>query len=128
MTSTPDLSETVAISKQVARRLIAIGQNRVELFCLEVREEQERLWRAVFYVSGLAVSLLLLGVVATLLVVLLLDDEARLWALVGLGAVFALGGIAFWVALQRLRRGWVTLEETRRQLREDREQIQELFR
>jgi uncharacterized membrane protein YqjE len=128
MTSTPDLSETVATSKQVARRLIAIGQNRLELFCLEVREEQERLWRAVFYVSGVAVSLLLSGVVATLLVVLLLDDEARLWALAGLGSVFALGGIASWVALQRLRRGWVTLEETRRQLREDRDQFQDLFR
>lgn len=128
MTDTPDLSETVATSKQVARRLIAIGQNRLELFCLEVREEQERLWRAVFYVSGVAVSLLLLGLVATLLVVLLLDEGARLWALAGLGVVFALGAIAFWVALQRLRRGWVTLEETRRQLREDREHFQELFR
>ena len=128
MTATPDLSETVATSKQVARRLIAIGQNRLELFCLEVREEQERLWRAVFYVSGVAVSLLLLGLVATLLVVLLLDEGARLWALAGLGVVFALGAIAFWVALQRLRRGWVTLEETRRQLREDREHFQELFR
>ena len=128
MTATPDLSETVATSKQVARRLIAIGQNRLELFCLEVREEQERLWRAVFYVSGVAVSLLLLGLVATLLVVLLLDEGARLWVLAGLGVVFALGAIAFWVALQRLRRGWVTLEETRRQLREDREHFQELFR
>ena len=128
MTATPDLSDTVATSKQVVRRLVSIGQNRLELLCLEVREEQERVWRAVFYVAGAAISLLLAGVVVTLLVALLLDDAARLWTLVGLGTVFGVGGLGFIVALGRLRRGWTTLEETRRQLREDHEHFQEFFK
>jgi hypothetical protein len=62
MTSTSNLADAAKASRSIARRIMAIAQNRLELFCLEVREERERAERAVFMVFGAGISLLLAGV------------------------------------------------------------------
>jgi uncharacterized membrane protein YqjE len=127
MTSTSNLADAAKASRSIARRIMAIAQNRLELFCLEVREERERAERAVFMVFGAGISLLLAGVAITLLVVFLLDDAARLWALGILASALGISGVLFLIGLANLRRDWKTLEETRSQLRQDREEIDRLL-
>ncbi len=114
-------------TRQLARRLTSILQNRFELFCLEMREERERVERAVFLVAGAILSLLLTGGTVTILAAIVLEDTARLWVLGGLAAAFALTACVCLSGLGRLRRDWNTLEETRRQLRLDREALERLL-
>lgn len=126
MTPGPETTQR-PVTRQLARRLTSIVQNRFELLCLEMREERERVERAVFLVSGAVLSLLLAGGTVTILAAIVLEDAARIWVLGGLAVLFALTAGVCLTGLGRLRRDWNTLEETRRQLRLDREAIERLL-
>ena len=49
------LGPLAASSKHFARRLLTIGENRLELLMVEVQEERERLLRAILLALGVAV-------------------------------------------------------------------------
>jgi uncharacterized membrane protein YqjE len=127
MISTPHLADAVRTSRKIARRVTAMAQNRLELLCLEVREERERIERALVFLFGAGISVLLAAGTLVALVVLVVDERNRLWALGGLAAVFILSAAGFVLGLDRLRRDWKTLEETRAQFRRDREDLEKLL-
>ncbi|MDB6110674.1 MAG: hypothetical protein JWR69_2424, partial [Pedosphaera sp.] len=54
-----------ASSKRFARRLMTIGENRLELLLVEVQEERERLLRAILLALGVAVFGFLTGAALT---------------------------------------------------------------
>jgi uncharacterized membrane protein YqjE len=52
--STASFQQLAADSKDCARRLLTIGENRLELFTVEVQEEREHLLHAFLLALGVA--------------------------------------------------------------------------
>ena len=71
-TATASFKQLAATSKQVARRLLTIGENRLELLTVEVQEERDRLLHAVLLALGVAGFGLLAGAAFTGALVVLL--------------------------------------------------------
>jgi uncharacterized membrane protein YqjE len=107
-----------AASKVVGRRLLTIGENRLELLTLEVQEEIEHLTRALLLALGAAVFGLLAGMTLTAAIVVLL------WAnpvavLLALTALYGLCAVLLWRVLAGMRRDWQTLSASLAQFRKD---------
>jgi uncharacterized membrane protein YqjE len=127
MTSDPDmepatgqLAQMATTSKHFARRLLTMGENRLELLMVEVQEERERLLYAILLALGVAVFVFLAGVALTVAFVVLLwkiSPVAVLLALTGLYAAIALLLYRRFTALQR---DWKTFPATLDQFRKDR--------
>ena len=69
-TTTASLQQLAATSKQVARRLLTLGENRLELLAVEVQEERERLLHAFLLALAVAVFGLLAGLTLTAAIVI----------------------------------------------------------
>ena len=53
-TASTDAGQLFETSKRLARRLLAIGENRFELLMVEVQDERERLLHAIVLALGVA--------------------------------------------------------------------------
>jgi uncharacterized membrane protein YqjE len=117
--STASLGHLATTAKYVARRLLTIGENRLELLTVEVQEERGRLLHAFFLALGVATFGLLAGIVLTGTIVVLL------WAISPVAVLLALTGLYLAVAvflyrrLTVLLRDWKNLPATLDQLRKD---------
>src|SRR4051812_16098996 len=121
METASDNSEPLAVSsKRFARRLMTIGENRLELLLVEVQEERERLLRAILLALGVAVFGFLTGAALTVALVVLLWSLSPIVVLLTLTALY--GCIAFFLycRLMAIQRNWHTLPATLDQLRKDR--------
>ena len=107
-------------SKRLARRLLAIGENRFELLMVEVQEERERLLRAILLALGVAALGLLAGMALTGAIVVLVWELSRVAALLVLTGLYGAAAVYFYRRLTRLLRDWQNLPATRDQLRKDR--------
>jgi uncharacterized membrane protein YqjE len=107
-------------SKRVARRLMAIWQNRAELLLLEIQEERERAQVMIIFAVAGAVLGLLAGMALTAVIALAAAPHF-LVALVALAIIY--GGVAliFYFKLVHMQRNWEALSATRDQLKKDRE-------
>jgi uncharacterized membrane protein YqjE len=115
------IGQLVETSKRFARRLLAIGGNRVELLMVEVQEERARLLHAILLALGVAAFGLLAGGALTGAIVVLLWETSRVAVLLVLTSLY--GATAAWVyrRLTLLLRDWQNLPATLDQLRKDRE-------
>lgn len=114
------LPQMATTSKHFARRLLTIGENRLELLMVELQQERERLLSAILLALGVAVFVFLAGVALTVVLVVLLwniSPVAVLLVLTGLYAAIALFCCRRFAALQR---DWKTLPATLDQFRKDR--------
>jgi uncharacterized membrane protein YqjE len=111
------LAET---SKRFARRLLAMGENRFELFMVEVREEREGLLRAILLALGVAAFGLLAGVAVTGAIVVLLWGVSQVAALLVLTGLYGATAACLYWRLTILLRDWQNLSATLDQLRKDR--------
>lgn len=118
-------SPLTAPSKALARRLITIGENRLELLMVEVQEERERLLHAILLALGVALFAFLAGVALTIALVVLF------WSLSPVGVLLALtviyGALSFFLYRRflGLQRNWKTFPATFEQLRKDRACLEE---
>jgi uncharacterized membrane protein YqjE len=112
--------QLVTTSKRFARRLLAIGENRFELLMVEVREERERLLRAILLALGVGTFGLLAGAAFTGAVVVLLREFSRLAALLFLAGLYGATAVCLYRRLTRRLREWRNFPATRDQLRKDR--------
>jgi len=101
---------------------VALLQNRLELFGLELQEQKERLVRVLL----LAVGVLFLGnmaaLVVTVTIVVLAGPEARKPILIVLSLLYVLATIAAFFALRKeLREGSPPLSDTVSELKKDRD-------
>ena len=118
--SSVSFKQLAATSKQFARRLLTIGENRLELLTVEVQEERERLLHAILLALGVAAFGLLTGITATALIVVLFWSYSPVLALLTLTALYgAAGGYLYRLLIARLRDAQ-TLGATLDQLRKDR--------
>ena len=112
--------QLVTASKHLARRLVTIGENRLELLTVEVQEERERLLHAVLLALGGAAFGLLAGVAFTGVVVVLFWDYSPVGALLTLTGIYGVAAVVFYRRLTGLLRDWQTFSATLDQLRKDR--------
>jgi len=123
---TVSLRQLGATSKTFARRLLTIGENRLELLTVEVQEERERLLHAFLLALGVATFGLLAGLALTAALVV------WLWAwpvtvLLILTGLYAAAGICLYRQLIGVMRNWQTLSASLDQLRKDRACLEKIF-
>jgi uncharacterized membrane protein YqjE len=113
-------AEPALPSMRFARRLLTIGENRLELFMLEVQEERERILSAVLLAAGMAVFGFLTGAALTVAVVVLLWHFSPVVVLLSLAALYAAAASILYQRFKVLQREWKTLPATIDQLGKDR--------
>jgi uncharacterized membrane protein YqjE len=119
--------QLAAPSKDLARRLLTIGENRLELLTLEVQEERERLLHAVLLALGIAAFGLLAGITLTGAVVALLWAVSPVTALLTLTGLYAAIAVYLCQRLTNFLRNWQTLFNSLDQLRKDRACLEKIL-
>jgi uncharacterized membrane protein YqjE len=125
--STLNFRQLATTSKTFARRLLTIGENRLELLTVEVQEERERLLHAFLLALGAAAFGLLAGLTLTAAIVILLWAWSHVAVLLTLTALYAAAGICLWRRLAGLLRNWQTLSASLDQLRKDRSCLEKIL-
>jgi len=125
--STVSLGQLGTTSKTFARRLLTIGENRLELLTVEVQEERERLLHAFLLALGIATFGLLAGLTLTAAVAVLLWAWSPLAVLLILTGLYAAAGICLYRQLIGVMRNWQTLSASLDQLRKDRACLEKIF-
>lgn len=123
-----NLGKLAGPSKIFARRLLAIGANRVELLMVEVQEERGRLLQALLLGCGLAASAFLAVLALNAALVVLFWETSRVAALAVSGSLYAALAVALYRKLGALLRDWTVLGSTLDQLRKDRGCLDEKLR
>ncbi|MGE0097085.1 MAG: phage holin family protein [Hydrogenophaga sp.] len=108
----------------LASTVLELLQVRLELFSVEAQEEILRVGALMVY-GAIAVTFLSLGLTfLALLITVALWDSHRLLALGIFTALFLLtGGVAAWLARQRVRSGTRLFSASIEELRQDREDL-----
>ena len=118
--STVSLGQLATTSKHLVRRLVTIGENRLELLAVEVQEERERLLRAFLLALGVAAFGLLAGMTLTALIIIWLWVWSPVGVLLILTGLYGAVGIFLYRRLTGLMRDWQTLSASLNQLKKDR--------
>ena len=108
-----------ASPKHFARRLLTIGENRLELLMVEMQEERERLLRAILLGLGVATLGLLAGLTLTGALVVLLGGASPAVVLLALTALYGGTAVVLYRRLTLLLRDWENFPATLDQLRKD---------
>ncbi len=125
--SAAGFSQGGAAVKDIVRRLLTIGENRLELLTVELQEDRERLLRAFVLALGAAVFGLLAGITLTAAIAVLLWVYSPMAALLSLTALYGLASAYLYRRLTGLLRNWRTLTATLDQLRKDRECLEKIL-
>jgi uncharacterized membrane protein YqjE len=118
-TANDSFGPLAASSKCFARRLSAIGENRLELLMVEVQEERVRLLHAILLALGVAALGLLAGVALTGTIVVLFGNFSPVAVLLALTGLYAAAAVFLYQRLTVLLRDWKNLPATLEQLRKD---------
>ena len=113
------LGPLAASSKHFARRLLTIGENRLELLIVEVQEEREHLLRAILLALGVAVVGLLAAITLTAAIVVLFWNVSPVAVLLALTGGYGTAAVLLYRRLTVLLRDWKNLPATLDQLRKD---------
>lgn len=114
------LKQLATSSKHFARRLLTIGENRLELLAVEVQEGREHLLHVVLMALGVAAFGMLASLTFTAAIVVLLWACSPVVVLLVLTALYGAAGICLYRRLTGLLHQWQTLSATLDQLRKDR--------
>jgi len=126
-TATVSFRQLATTSKHFARRLVTIGENRLELLAVEVQEERERHLQAILLAFAVAAFGLLASLTLTAAIVVLLWTWSPVAVLLILMVLYAAAGIFLWWRLAGLLRDWQTLSATFDQLRKDRASLEKIL-
>ena len=125
--ATDSLHPLAASSKRLARRLLTIGENRLELLAVEVQEERERLLHAFLLALGVAAFGLLAGLALTAAIVFWLWLTSPVAVLLALTGLYGAAGLGLCWRLSILLRDWQTLDASLDQLRKDRTALEQIL-
>ena len=125
--SAVSFDQLASTSKHFARRLLTIGENRLELLTVEVQEERERLLHAFLLALGVATFGLLAGLTLTAAIVVLLWTCSPLAVLLTLTGLYGAACICLCRRLTRRLRDWQTLSASLDQLRKDRACLEKIL-
>jgi uncharacterized membrane protein YqjE len=120
-TDTPGPAGFLSSFRVLGDNLLATVQDRLELFSLELQEEKFRLIQIFIWISAAVFAGMMAIVFASLTLVYLFWDSARLAVLGGLTVFYAGGLVAIIVALRRfIARQPTPFAATRQEMGEDR--------
>ena len=125
--STASFKHLAATSKHFARRLLTIGENRLELLTVEVQEERVRLLHAILLALGVAAFGLVAGLTLTAAIVVWLWAYSPVAVLLILTGIYSAVGICLYQQLHARLRDWQTLAATLEQLQKDRACLENLL-
>jgi uncharacterized membrane protein YqjE len=125
--STVSFRQLAATSKHFARRLVTVGENRLELLAVELQEERECQLRAILLASGVAAFGLLAGLTLTAAIVVFFWSWSHVAVLMILTVLDAAAAICLYWRLAGLLRDWQTLSATLDQLRKDRASVEKFL-
>jgi len=126
-TSTVSFDDLAATSRTLARRLLIIGENRLELLTVEIQEERELLLRAILLALGVAAFGLLASMTLTAAIVVLLWAWSPWAPLLILTGLYGVAGILLYLRLTGLLHNWQTLAASLDQLRKDRACLEKIL-
>ena len=118
--ATDSLGQLAANSKDFARRLLTIVENRLELLMVEVQEERERLLHAFLLTLGVAAFALLAGIALTAALVVLFWAYSPVGILLTLTVLYGMAAVCLYRRLAGILRDWKNLPDTLNQLKRDR--------
>ena len=118
--STVSFQQLAATSRHFARRLLAIGENRLELLTVEVQEERVRLLHAFLLALAVAAFGMLAGITLTVAVVVLMWERAPVATLLILTGIYGIAAAVIYRRLTGMLHDWQTLSASLDQLRKDR--------
>lgn len=123
MSTTPPLRLAASL-KGLVGTVLTLLQVRLELLSVEAQEEVARVVGLLLY-GVVAVILLALGLgFLAILITVALWETQRLLALAVFATLFlALGGVAAWLAYQRLQRGTALFAASLAELQQDRDRL-----
>jgi len=124
--TTASVRHLAATSKQMARRLLTLGENRLELLAVEIQEERERLTRALLLALALAVFGLLAALTLTAAIVLCFPNSP-VAALLTLTMIYATAAIILYRRVLGLLRDGQAFAATLDQFRKDRQCLEDLL-
>jgi uncharacterized membrane protein YqjE len=119
--ATRSLGEFGASAKRLARSLLTIGANRIELFMVEVQEQREHILHLLLLALGVAAFGLLAGITLTGAIVVWLWPVSKLGVFLGLTVLYGAAAALLYRRLNTMLRDWKNLPATLDQLRKDRE-------
>jgi uncharacterized membrane protein YqjE len=125
--STVSFRQLAATSKHFARRLVTVGENRLELLAVELQEERECQLRAIVLASGVAAFGLLAGLTLTAAIVVFFWNWSHVAVLLILTVLYAAAGIYLYRRLAGLVRDWQALSATFDQFRKDRASLEKFL-
>ncbi|MGA2176106.1 MAG: phage holin family protein [Verrucomicrobiota bacterium] len=125
--STPSFGQLGTTSKHLGRRLLTIGENRLELLAVEVQEDRERLLHAVLLVLGMGAFGLLAGITLTAAIVVWLGADSPVAVLLTLTGLYGAAGVCLCRRLTGLLRDWQSLSASLDQLRKDRACLEKIL-
>ena len=126
-TTTVSLRQLAIASKTLARRLLTIGGNRLELLTVEMQEERERMLHAFLLTLGVAVCGLLAGLALTAAIVIGLWAWSHVAVLLILTGLYAVAGMVLYRRLTGELRNWQTLPASLDQLQKDRVVLEKIL-
>ena len=115
----PPLAEIAASSRRIARQVVDLGANRLELLAVEVQEAREHLLHAFLHSLGVAVFGLLAGITLSTGIVVLLWPYAPVTTLAVLTLLYGGTAVALYLRLSRMRYEWQAFSDSLDQLRKD---------
>ena len=126
-TSTVSFSQLAATSKTLARRLLTIGENRLELLTVEVQEERDHRLRVFLLALGVSGFGLLASLTLTTAIVVCLWVWSPVAVLLILTGLYAGAGFFLYRRLIRLLRDWQAFSASLDQLRKDRAGLESIL-
>jgi uncharacterized membrane protein YqjE len=108
-----------ASPKRFARRLLTIGENRLELFMVELQEERERVMFAAFLALGTGVCALLAIIALTATFAVIFWAHSPVLVLLTVTGIYTAGAVYLYLRLTALLRNWEVFPATLAELRKD---------
>ncbi|HWX18265.1 MAG TPA: phage holin family protein [Candidatus Binatia bacterium] len=100
--------------------VLALAQNRLELFSVELQEQKARLLKVLVLLAVTVFLGSMALVLVTATIVVLVGENARGPVLVGLSVLYALGAVVAFLALRKeLRSAPAPLEDTLSEIKKD---------
>jgi uncharacterized membrane protein YqjE len=126
-TATVRFKQLSATSKSFARRLLTIGENRLELLMVEVQEGREGLLHAVLLALGVAVFGLLACLTLTAAIVVWLWPRSPVAVLLTLTGLYGIAAVWLYRRLTAGLRSWQAFSASLDQFRKDRACLEKIL-
>ncbi len=121
-------SQLGIMGQRLASRLMAVAENRIELFMVEMQEQRDHLLKGILLALGAAVFGLLAGIGLSAAIVFCFWNSSPLAALRVLSGLHACAAAGLYAKFNKVLAEWEALPATLEQFKKDRQCLEENLR